>query len=78
MSYTATVQYDLWKNVLSRLEIRWDHDLTGGDPIKFYGANRPILVAVLPISMVSAATQGSTWSIPGCSRPTSSTSSNLI
>jgi len=23
---TATVQYDLWKNVISRLEFRWDHD----------------------------------------------------
>jgi len=23
---TATVQYDLWKNVLTRVEIRWDHD----------------------------------------------------
>ncbi len=23
---TGTVQYDLWKNVLTRLEIRWDHD----------------------------------------------------
>ncbi len=22
---TGTIQYDLWKNVLSRLEIRWDH-----------------------------------------------------
>ncbi len=22
---TATIQYDLWQNVLSRLEIRWDH-----------------------------------------------------
>lgn len=22
---TGTVQYDLWKNVLSRLEVRWDH-----------------------------------------------------
>jgi hypothetical protein len=22
---TATIQYDLWKNVLSRLEFRWDH-----------------------------------------------------
>lgn len=22
---TATVQYDLWKNVLSRVELRWDH-----------------------------------------------------
>ena len=27
---TGTVQYDLWKNVLSRIEARWDHDATGG------------------------------------------------
>jgi hypothetical protein len=26
---TGTVQYDLWKNVLSRLEIRWDHQADG-------------------------------------------------
>jgi hypothetical protein len=31
MSLTGTVQYDLWKNVLSRLEIRWDHALDGTD-----------------------------------------------
>jgi hypothetical protein len=29
MELTATVQYDLWKNVLSRLELRWDHSLSG-------------------------------------------------
>ncbi len=31
---TATVQYDLWQNVLSRLEIRWDQssDAAYGDP----------------------------------------------
>jgi hypothetical protein len=35
---TATVQYDLWANVLSRLEFRWDHEAGenmigyGGDP----------------------------------------------
>jgi hypothetical protein len=29
MELTATVQYDLWKNVLSRLEVRWDHSLSG-------------------------------------------------
>jgi hypothetical protein len=29
LAVTATVQYDLWENVLSRLEFRWDHDLTG-------------------------------------------------
>ncbi len=26
---TATVQYDLWKNVISRLEFRWDHSEHG-------------------------------------------------
>jgi len=29
MEFTATVQYDLWKNVLSRLELRWDRSLSG-------------------------------------------------
>jgi hypothetical protein len=29
LTVTATVQYDLWKNVISRLELRWDHSLTG-------------------------------------------------
>jgi hypothetical protein len=28
---TGTVQYELWDNVLSRLEIRWDHSAKGGD-----------------------------------------------
>jgi hypothetical protein len=27
LALTATVQYDLWKNVISRLELRWDHAL---------------------------------------------------
>jgi len=26
---TGTVQYDLWKNVISRLEVRWDHSANG-------------------------------------------------
>jgi hypothetical protein len=26
---TETVQYELWKNVISRLEFRWDHSLSG-------------------------------------------------
>jgi hypothetical protein len=30
-SATGTVQYDLWKNVLSRVEVRWDHALDGTD-----------------------------------------------
>jgi hypothetical protein len=34
---TGTVQYDLWKNVMSRLEIRWDHskDQTYGSAADF-------------------------------------------
>ena len=37
---TETVQYDLWKNVISRLEFRWDHsasgqDAYGGTPTRF-------------------------------------------
>ena len=31
LALTATVQYDLWKNVISRLELRWDHSLLGND-----------------------------------------------
>jgi hypothetical protein len=29
---TLTLQYDLWKNVLSRLEFRWDHATDGTTP----------------------------------------------
>ncbi len=32
---TGTLQYDLWKNVLSRLEIRWDHLAGDGDMIGY-------------------------------------------
>jgi hypothetical protein len=32
LALTATLQYDLWKNVISRLEFRWDHSLSNGDP----------------------------------------------
>ena len=28
---TVTVQYDIWENVLSRLELRWDHSANGQD-----------------------------------------------
>ena len=31
MAVTETVQYNLWKNVISRLELRWDHSLSGID-----------------------------------------------
>ncbi len=35
---TATLQYDLWKNVLSRLEFRWDHT---ADDSNAYGGTVP-------------------------------------
>jgi hypothetical protein len=31
-AYTGTLQYDLWKNVMSRLEVRWDHAADGSHP----------------------------------------------
>jgi hypothetical protein len=34
---TATVQYDLWQNVISRLEFRWDH----GDEGLYFGGTSP-------------------------------------
>ena len=35
---TGTVQYDLWKNVLSRLEVRWDHTAGDGDMTGYGGS----------------------------------------
>jgi hypothetical protein len=37
-AYTGTIQYDLWKNVLSRLEVRWDHS---GDGSYVFGGAGP-------------------------------------
>jgi len=37
---TGTVQYDLWKNVISRIELRWDHQLGNIDGIP-NGASGP-------------------------------------
>ena len=42
LALTGTVQYDLWKNVLSRLEFRWDHQAgnqTGGILGGYYGGS---------------------------------------
>ena len=30
LAATITADYQLWKNVISRLEYRWDHDASGG------------------------------------------------
>ncbi|HXG49398.1 MAG TPA: outer membrane beta-barrel protein [Methylomirabilota bacterium] len=32
ISYTATLDYSLWKNVISRVEFRWDHCLSSDTP----------------------------------------------
>ncbi len=37
---TATAQYDLWKNVLSRAEFRWDHQADGSPPS--FGGTGPV------------------------------------
>ncbi len=36
LALTGTVQYDLWKNLISRLELRWDHAL---DSVETFGAD---------------------------------------
>ena len=38
LDVTETVQYDLWKNVISRVELRWDHSLSGAD---IFGGETP-------------------------------------
>jgi hypothetical protein len=30
LAFTGTFEYDLWANVMSRLEVRWDHNAGGG------------------------------------------------
>jgi hypothetical protein len=42
---TATLQYDLWKNVLSRVEFRWDHAADGSDA---YGGT-PVAGSTTPV-----------------------------
>ena len=35
LALTGTVQYDLWKNVISRFEVRWDHSLAGNESVRW-------------------------------------------
>jgi len=42
---TETIQYDLWKNVVSRVEFRWDHDATGGDAFTTPHSDNAFLIA---------------------------------
>jgi len=47
---TYTVQYDLWKNVLSRAELRWDH---GTSSPAHYGDNGNLRDAVMLVANVA-------------------------
>ena len=38
---TGTVQYDLWKNVISRVELRWDHAANGQEMFGGETAGQP-------------------------------------
>ena len=40
LAFTGTVQYDLWKNVLSRLEVRWDKQVGSGKMVGYGGDSR--------------------------------------
>jgi len=39
LALTGTLQYDLWQNVISRLELRWDHSLN--DTMAYGGTGEP-------------------------------------
>jgi hypothetical protein len=54
LSLTGTVQYDLWKNVISRLEVRWDNSLGGNN---LFGGGAPALVGGLPVGAVAPNAQ---------------------
>jgi hypothetical protein len=40
LALTGTVSYDLWKNVLTRVEVRWDHAADGENGGKIFGGSR--------------------------------------
>jgi len=43
---TATVEYDLWANVVSRAEVRWDHSDNGASLNSYSGVRDAFLVAL--------------------------------
>ena len=43
LGVTATLQYDLWKNVISRLEFIWDHEAGDNNMKNFGGTGDPAL-----------------------------------
>jgi hypothetical protein len=57
---TGTVQYDLWKNVLSRLELRWDHEM---DAQEVFGGTQGI--GRNSNGIITTGTAQSAWLIAG-------------
>ncbi|EEF57764.1 outer membrane beta-barrel protein [Pedosphaera parvula] len=61
LALTGTVQYDLWKNVISRLEIRWDHALDGSTA--FGGTGTPLLNSDTPPGLASTGNRRNSYII---------------
>jgi hypothetical protein len=55
---TLTAQYDLWKNVLSRIEFRWDHSLSGEG---VWGGTAPNSAAAAAGSATGTGTLKNEW-----------------
>src|SRR5438552_5407657 len=41
LGVTGTIDYSLWKNVISRFEVRWDHSLNGDRPYNVAAGDPP-------------------------------------
>lgn len=70
IAMTGTFRYDLWKNVTSRLELRWDHAADGSSP--FGGTISPAGAAT------AAAIAGTTAGPTGTKRNALMVAANLI
>jgi hypothetical protein len=55
ISLTGTIQYDLWANVISRLEVRWDRAIDGDGPFGGYSTGAR---GSAPIAVGSGNTKG--------------------
>jgi len=42
LGLTGTIDYSLWKNVITRAEVRWDHSLTGDRPYNVPAGGLPV------------------------------------
>jgi len=60
IALTATLQYDLWKNVISRLEVRYDH-LAGESPVGYGGESGDYTVSASGSSSSGFAAAGTPY-----------------